>query len=122
MMRVLLAVLLLGVSSVSFGAFMSGHELQAYAKECDKYRAGQETEEYNRACQVGRAYVAGVFDLGETLISRWVFEKRVCPPDDVSRNQLVTIVRKYMDDHPEQMDFAAAGLIYDSLVEAYPCE
>jgi hypothetical protein len=122
MMRVLLAVVLLGVSSVSFGAFMSGHELLAYAKECDKYRAGQSSQDYYRSCGSGKSYVAGVFDTVDTLSSRWLIEKHFCKPDDVDRNQLVAIVRKYMDDHPEQMDFAAAGIIFDALTQAYPCE
>jgi hypothetical protein len=124
MMRVLLAVLLLGVSSVSFGAtvFMSGNELQAYAKECDKYRAGEKTQEYFRSCGAGRAYVAGISDLYSVLNSRWLIEQHFCKPDDVSRDQLVATVRKYMDDHPEKLDSSGAGIIFDSLTEAYPCE
>jgi hypothetical protein len=122
MMRVLLAVVLLGFSSVSFGAFMSGYELLAHAENCEKYQAGQETEEYNRSCGVGRAYVAGVFDNAHSLTERWLFDKHFCKPDDVGKSQLIAVVKKYMGDHPEQMEFTAAGIVYDALVGAFPCD
>jgi len=122
MKRVLLAIVLLGFSSVSFGAFMSGHELLDHMENCVKYKAEQETNEYYRSCGVGNAYVAGVFDTGDSLSERWLFEKHFCKPDDVGRQQLEDIVRKYMIDHPEQMNFAAAGIVFDALVGAYPCE
>jgi hypothetical protein len=122
MKRILLAVVLLGFSSVSFGGFMSGYELLAHAGNCEKYQAGQETEEYNRSCGVGRAYVAGVFDTGHSLTERWLFQKHFCKPDDVDRKQLIAVVKKYMGDHPEQMEFTAAGIVYDALTGAYPCD
>ena len=121
MLQVLLAVLLLGVASVSFGAFMSGHELQAHMENCDKYRAGQETKQNYRSCGVGKTYVAGVFDTGHSLAERWLFERHICKPDDVGREQAVVIVKKYMGDHPEQLDYAAAGIVFDALTQAYPC-
>ena len=122
MMRVLLAVVLLGVSSVSFGAFVSGHELLAYSVECDKLSAEQDSEASNQACMLGRSYVMGVFDMAYSLNQRWMFQKHFCKPNDLDRPQLLVVVKKYMQDHPEQMDFAAAGIVYDALTEAYPCE
>jgi hypothetical protein len=124
MKRVLLAVVLLGVSSVSLGAeiFMSGNELLAYASECDKYRDGDENKDYYRSCGSGRAYVAGISDMYSFLNSRWLIEQHFCKPDAVDRNELVVTVRKYMAKHPEEMDSSASGIIYDALVEAYPCE
>jgi len=122
MMRVLLAVLLLGVSNVSFGAFVSGHELLAYSVECDKYQAEQESEAYIRSCEVGKSYVMGVFDMAHSLTERWLFQKHFCKSGELERHELLGIVRKYMLDHPEQMDFAAAGIVYDALTQAYPCE
>jgi hypothetical protein len=122
MMRVLLAVVLLGFSSVSFGAFMSGHELLAHMENCEKYHAGQETKENYRSCGVGKSYVAGVFDTGHSLAERWLFKNHVCKPDGVGRKQAADIVKKYMGDHPEQLDYAAAGIVFDALSQAYPCD
>jgi len=122
MMRVLLAVVLLAVSSVSFGAFVSGHELLAYSVECDKQSAEKDSEASIRSCMLGKSYVMGAFDMAHSLNERWLFKKRFCKPYDVDRLQLLTVVKKYMRDHPEQMDFAAAGIVYDALTEAYPCE
>jgi len=122
MMRVIMALLLLGVSNVGFAAFVSGHELMSYSLECDKYTGEPGTDEWTRSCGIGRSYVMGVLDTGEALTERWVFEKRFCKPDHVDRHQLLVLVRKYMADHPEQMDFAAAGIVYDALTQAYPCE
>ena len=122
MMRVLMVVLLLGVSNVGFAAFVSGHELMSYSLECDKYRGEPGTEAWTRSCGIGHSYIMGVFDTAQSLTERWVFEKHFCKPDDVDRYQLLALVKKYMADHPEQMDFAAAGIIYDALTQAYPCE
>jgi hypothetical protein len=122
MMRVLIAVVLLGFSSVSFGGFMSGYELLAHTENCEKSQAGQETEEYNRSCLIGRAYVAGVFDNAHSLTERWLFVKHFCKPDGVGKSELIAVVKKYMGEHPEQMKFTAAGIVYDALTGAYPCD
>ena len=121
-MRVLMAVLLLGVSNVGFTAFVSGHELLSYSLECDKYEGEPGTDAWVRSCGLGKSYIMGVFDTAHSLNQRWLFKKRFCKPDDVGRLQMVATVRKYMNDHPEQMDFAAAGIVYDALTQAYPCE
>ena len=122
MKRMLLAVVLLGLSSVSFAAFMNGHQLQSYMSACDKYRAGEETGDYYRECGIAKSYVGAGFDTAQFLVERWLIEKRFCKPDDVDRNQLVDTVKKYMLDHPEQLKFSAAGIIFDALTQAYPCE
>jgi len=122
MMRMLLGVVLLSVSSVSFGAFISGHELLAYSIECEKHFAEKNSEAYIRSCGLGQSYIMGVFDTAHALNARWLFEKRFCKPDGLERHELLAIVRKYMHDHPEQMKFAAAGIVYDALTQAYPCE
>jgi hypothetical protein len=122
MMRILLAVVLLGVSNVSFGAFVSGHELQSFIIECKKYRADPESGDFARSCGLGQSYVMGVFDTADSLTERWLFQKHFCKPNDVDQEVLITTVRKYMDDHPEQMEFAAAGIVYDALTQAYPCD
>ena len=122
MMRMLLAVVLLGVSNVGFAAFVSGHELLSYSLECEKYRGEPGTEAWTRSCGIGQSYIMGVFDMAHSLNERWLFQKRFCKPYDVDRLQLSATVKKYMADHPEQMDFAAAGIVYDALTQAYPCE
>ena len=94
MMRVLMVVLLLGVSNVSFAAFVSGHELMSYSLECDKYRGEPGTEAWTGSCGIGHSYIMGVFDTAHSLTERWVFEKHFCKPDDVDRFQLLAIVKK----------------------------
>ena len=122
MMRVLMVVLLLGVSNVGFAAFVSGHELMSYHLECDKYRGEPGTEAWTRSCGIGQSYIMGVFDTAHSLNERWLFLKRFCKPYDVDRLQLSATVKKYMTDHPEQMDYAAAGIVFDALSQAYPCD
>jgi hypothetical protein len=124
MKRVLLAIVLLGLSNVSFGAplYMSGNELLARANDCEKYRAGEKAPEISWNCGSARSYTMGISDLYFVLNSRWLIERHFCKPDDVSRDQLAVTVKKYMEDHPEKMDLPAAGIIFDALTEAYPCE
>jgi len=118
----LLAVLLLGVASVSFGQFMSGHELLDYARDCDKYREGEGSPEYYRSCGAGKLYTAGIYDLYVVLKDRWLLQETFCKPDDVDRSELVVTAKTYMENHPEKLDAAAAGVILDAFIEAYPCE
>ena len=75
-----------------------------------------------RSCLVGRAYVAGVFDNAHSLTERWLFVKHFCEPDGVGNSELVAVVKKYMGEHPEQMKFTAAGIVYDALTGVYPCD
>jgi Rap1a immunity proteins len=45
-----------------------------------------------------------------------------CIPDEVTRGQVVRVVIKYIDQHPEQTHELFGFLAYDALKEAWPCK
>ena len=46
----------------------------------------------------------------------------VCLPTAVTREQLVRVVLKYGDNHPEQLHLPAARLVIQALSEGFPCQ
>ncbi len=47
--------------------------------------------------------------------------KLLCLPAEVSNGQIVKVVVKYLDQHPEKLHLPAAQLIYNATNEAFPC-
>jgi hypothetical protein len=45
-----------------------------------------------------------------------------CLPAESTRKQLVDVVKRWLDQHPEQRHYSAAGLIAQALSEAFPCK
>ena len=44
-----------------------------------------------------------------------------CIPLTVTANQITDVVKKYLNDHPEQRHYSAVSLILDSMTNAFPC-
>lgn len=44
-----------------------------------------------------------------------------CVPSGVSYGQLVKVVRKYLDDHPERLHMSSRHLVIFSINTAFPC-
>lgn len=44
-----------------------------------------------------------------------------CVPPDATNEQLRDVVLRYLGNHPEDRHFPARGLIWNALVEAFPC-
>jgi hypothetical protein len=121
MKRILLAlVLLLGASGVEAVSFATGNDLLTEMEKCDKYKAGQKNNDFN--CGFTIAYVAGVADAHDSLQKNMGFEALICRPVRGTTGQMVTIVRKYLDNYPEQLHATASSLVLNALAIAFPCE
>ncbi|MEX0279242.1 MAG: Rap1a/Tai family immunity protein [Ruegeria sp.] len=48
-------------------------------------------------------------------------ELRYCDPTGVTHQQIVEIVRSYLEQNPETRDNSAANLIHLAFIEAFPC-
>jgi hypothetical protein len=55
-------------------------------------------------------------------LNRRLNETIVCQPDDVTADQLIAIVKKYLRDHPDQLHKTAAELIFNAYAKAFPCK
>jgi len=65
-------------------------------------------------------YVIGIADADTTLIYEDIRSNR-CIPFKVGGNQLVRVVTKYLQEHPDRLHMAAPVLVSDALSEAFPC-
>ena len=45
-----------------------------------------------------------------------------CFPSDVTRNQYIRVIVKYLEDHPEQLHLDSSVLIDKAFTSAFPCE
>ena len=47
---------------------------------------------------------------------------RFCTYKGISNHQLERVVIKYLNDHPENLHFAASSQVFAALAKAFPCE
>lgn len=107
-LNVYLVVLSIALCSTSpASAAKTGNEL---LHECE---GGETTraEFYELICM---GYVSGVAD---TLI----LERNVCPPDNYTNGQTLSVVMKFLKTNPEITHHAAPTLILQALSGAWPC-
>jgi len=69
---------------------------------------------------VGRVDSYGVTDrvMIETKIGKII----ACQPADVKGEQIDLIVEKFLDDHPERLNYSAASLIGKAIGAYFPCK
>ncbi len=78
-----------------------------------------ETVWHQRMCA---GFVSGIAD---SMVNAPVWEWSTCfPPfpNTVTRGQLTDIVKRWLEQHPENRHLGAAGLVTAALSEAFPCE
>ena len=66
-------------------------------------------------CEGFAMAVAGVMAVAP--VAGW----RACIPEGVLVSQLITIMLKYLDDHPERLHHDAVDLAAQGFAEAFPC-
>ena len=105
-----LAVMLL-LSAQSQAAYYSGGDL---LQKCESDSAAM----YN-ACA---GYIMGIDDYQGTLVN-WSLldEPYFCTPDSAKMSQLVKVVTKYLNEHPEKLHLDAGSLVANALNEPFPC-
>jgi hypothetical protein len=85
---------------------MTGNELDAYCAP------GSVTQLY---CD---GYVAAIADaMKHSPVNR----EMDCGPPEVTLQQIVDIVRRFLAAHPEDRHFSAESLVADAIAEAFPC-
>jgi hypothetical protein len=51
-----------------------------------------------------------------------IINHKICPSDGVTRKQTALVVSKYMEEHPETLNWRYSLLIATALMDAWPCE
>ena len=105
-----LAVMML-LSAQSQAGFYTGSYL---LQRCESDSA----VEYNEC--VG--YILGIVDNQDTLVGwSYLAKPNFCVTDGVTSGQLVKVVTKRLNEHPEKLHYDAGGLVANALYHAFPC-
>lgn len=73
------------------------------------------TASLNALCEM---YVLGVVDAHASLSK----EQRLCPPRDITREQLVDTVKAYLRKHAELLHYPAHSIVRDAVDEKFSCK
>jgi len=117
MKQMVMFLLLVLYSGVFFAGtrgitYLDGNKL---LKACELEDAGISFE-YGANCS---GYIVGVADASQG--KSWDGFP-YCKPAAVTRGQLVKIVTKWLNNHPEELHNAAHTLVQVALLNAFPCE
>jgi hypothetical protein len=74
-------------------------------------------------------YCAGYLD-GTTDVEQawqWVEGKtsraaHYCLPNESTKGQMLLIIKKWMDEHPEELHEQASFIIHEAFLKAFPCK
>lgn len=106
-MRTILAVALTVVSTAGAdAAFLDGNKLREWCSSSDQGNQG--------ACL---GYVVGVADM---LSTNGGLGGQACIPE-IEATQAVSMVRRYLERHPDLARNAASDLVVRALAESFPC-
>ena len=110
---------LLGHASAQQHSDFNGYKLREYCKlaEADSSKLSGDDLDHAIICTY---YVNGVLDGYEIGVDP--AKRLICRPANVTHGQLVLIVAKYLDDHPEMLHNDPEYLIVDAICKAFPCK
>lgn len=112
MRRLLVAALISGGFANSALAEVTGNDWKDYCA------AGEQTPKH--ALCVG--YLSGSLD-GIRLMQKTTGTIILCePPQGVTIPQWIAIIRRYLDQHPDQLHLVAASLVPKLVNGAFPCQ
>ena len=69
-------------------------------------------------------YMQGALDIFEAT-KAWNWSPNagsICVPQEVSTEEAIRVFLKYMDEHPEELHFAAAAELQTALHTVFPCK
>jgi len=91
-------------------------EHRTYATGEMLHRALQSGKTYEQG--IARGYVGAVADIGAgEPVNGFLF----CVPATATLEQMGTVVRDWLDRHPESRNYAGKGVVGAALADAYPC-
>jgi len=110
----LVAMIALSLPTATFGQegtsrFLDGNEL---------YESCSKTAGMDASSCIG--YIMGVADAQMLLSSSG--KKYLCLPSGVTSVQLRDVVMKRLGDKPETRHWPASALVWNALIDAYPCK
>ena len=93
---------------------MDGNNLKQYIDARNRISASRGSDRDSRDSALFSGYIMGVADtLNGTVL---------CPGEGVKLGQLIGVVAKYVETHPEDWNLPASGLVQRALEPVFPCK
>lgn len=104
-------------SNVCLAGFMDGRDLKRGYMLYVRSQSNTSTLDLESYMQMARSfgYIEGILDL-------FFGVEKICPPIGIDADQVVSIVGKYLLQHPEELHLNASELVITSLIEVFPCK
>jgi len=117
-MKYLLMVVLLFTFSQAQALliFMSGGQL---LEKCEAHLSETGSVAVGNVCA---GYVAGISDVHASFVEWGDMTPKWCVPLTGGTKQMVRVVTKYLQEHPEDLHRTAGGQVANALSQAFPCE
>ena len=119
MMRVfiVLFVLFLSCAGYSEATFVTADHLLSV---CKSFTSG---DDYNNVDErICAGYVMGVHDTAKSYESLFGASPLYCEPPRVTSDQMVFVVKRYLQSNPELLQSPASPKVIDALAEEFPCD
>ena len=111
MRHILAAICVVCLGSTGARADMTGNDLKSFCTSNDHAAMNS---------GVCAGYIVGTSDA--IRMTDEVFKRNtICGPPEVTVQQVVAIAKKYLEDHPELLNYRASSLVGTALIEAFPC-
>ena len=78
------------------------------------------TSKGTRANGLCYGYVTAIAEVARG--SDGLYGHHACLPEHTTRRQTVEIVKRYLEQHPEQRHYGASSLVAEALAGAFPCK
>lgn len=130
-MKALLLALLLTVplSAVASTAQIDGNQLMAKCKFFFADVTGGAPDTLTNMERIDMGYCAGYVSGVTDLEAMWKGAEgkttkatHYCMPTDATNGQMLLILKKWMENHPEKLHERADLIIHWALLEAFPCK
>jgi len=116
-MKYLLAIVLLfSFNQDAAAGFFTGSEL---LERCEARLSETGSVAKGNTCY---GFVIGIEDAQDTFTVLGKMSPLWCSPDEVNASQLIRVVTKYLQEHPEELHHSASSLVANALLLAFPCE
>lgn len=102
------------LSPVTQAGFKSGTELLSQCKAWV-----DETDPKGMRCD---GYVTGIIDMHQVLVDWDDLPAMFCMPHGATNDQVIRVVLKYLETHPEYLHHNPSGLAINAIIKAFPCE
>jgi len=116
MKYLIMIVLLFSCSQAAALGYMPGSKL---LEGCEAYLSEPGFVARGSTCF---GFVTGISDAHDNFVVWDKMSPLWCSPDNVAASQLIRIVTKHLQEHPEILHDAASSQVLNALITAFPCE